>query len=461
MTPRANRKDTNADYELLRRELEYFRREHDAIGARLLRLQEDQSRTARDARRSRTLATLLHDGHRLTERAATTADVAMMMTAVLVEDMLCDKAAILRRSPGGGSFAVLFSVGLGDETPKRRLALEAPPTFCFTTDSTSPGPAEEAIARFIDTPYILWGFDAESGHAIVIGNKTQRNVNRPFEAGDRILIDGALSVFTDVRRRKQQEILLRTAKLQAEQAGTAQTRFLAKLSHELRTPLNAILGFSELIGSAEERGFDVKRCVDYGDDIHEAGSYLLALINDILHFTAFGRHAPAIAEEQVDLNLLLQDLTETMRLAAEKKGVALELRPCPEAPVIFVDPVRIRQVTLNLLANGVKFTPAGGRVSLSASLDDATGAATIEVADTGVGLTAATAAEAFTPFYQAEDVIDYAGDGVGLGLTIAKELVEAHGGEITLRNAAEGGAIARITLPPSRTLSPARADPHP
>ena len=370
---------------LLRRELEYYRREHDVIGARMLSLQEDQSRTAREARRSRTLAKLIRDGHRLADRAATSGDVAMMMTAVLLEDMLCDRAAILRRLPGDPRFSIVFSVGL-DARPSTGLALDDPPAFCFTTDTTAGGATEQALVRFLDAPYVLWAYHAKSGYAVVIGNKTQQNINRPFEAGDRELIEGALSVFMDVLSRKQQEIALRTAKLQAEQAGRAQTRFIAKLSHELRTPLNAILGFSELLGMADERGMDLKKCAAYGDDIHAAGSYLLALINDILDFTAFGRQAPAIVDRPVELNGLLVEALDTVRLAAERKGLDLSLTPIDPATEVRVDPVRMRQVLLNLLNNAVKFTPAGGRVTVAAMQDAANGAVAIEVTDTGIGM---------------------------------------------------------------------------
>jgi len=436
----------------LRRELDYYRREHDAMGARLLRLQEDQSRTAREARRSRTLAKLVRDAYRLVDRAADAAEVGAMMAVVLLEDMLCDRVAILRRLPGDHRFTVQVAVGFEGAPDAFAFGAGEPPDFCFTTTAqAAPGAPEAALTALLGVPYVLWAYDRTSGYAAAIGNKSQQNVHRPFEAGDRELIEGALSVYLDVLARKQTELALRAAKIQAEEAGRAQTRFIAKLSHELRTPLNAILGFSEVLGMAETSRLDIERCQSYAADIHEAGSYLLALINDILDFTAFGRETPAIIDAPVDLFDLLIEAQETLQAVAERKGVAIRLEPDGPSPQIRADPVRMRQATLNLLANAIKFTPSGGQVTLRARLDRETGAAVIEVADTGVGMSAEIVAEAFKPFYQAEDALDYANDGVGLGLTIAKELVEAHGGEITLESAVGVGTTARITLPPSRT----------
>lgn len=438
----------------LRRELDYYRREHDALGARLLRLQEDQSRTAREARRSRTLAKLVRDAYRLVDRAADAAEVGAMMAVVLLEDMLCDRVAILRRLPDDHRFTVQVAVGIEDAPDAFAFEAGEPPDFCFTTAEAAPGAPEAALTALLGVPYVLWAYDRTSGYAAAIGNKSQLNVHRPFEAGDRELIEGALSVYLDVLTRKQTELALRAAKIQAEEAGRAQTRFIAKLSHELRTPLNAILGFSEVLGMAETSRIDIERCQSYAADIHEAGSYLLALINDILDFTAFGRETPAIVDAPIDLIDLLIESQETLRAVAERKGVSIRLEPAGPPPQVRADPVRMRQAMLNLIANAIKFTPSGGQVTLRARIDKDTGAAAIEVVDTGVGMSAEIVAEAFKPFFQAEDAIDYANEGVGLGLTIAKELVEAHGGEIALESAVGAGTTARITLPPSRTRTP-------
>lgn len=439
----------------LRRELEYYRREYNDIGARLLRLQDEQSRTAREARRSRTLAKLIRDAYRLTDRAATPGEIGMMMCQTIIEDTLSDRVAILSRLPGGTRFAVLAAAGMDHDAIHETFQIAAPPAYFFTTALSEASPIAAELTRILDAPYILWSYDRAEGYALIMGNRMEGNIHRPFEAGDRELIDGALSVYMDVLARKQTEFELRQAKLEAEEAGRAQARFLAKLSHELRTPMNAILGFSEMIEMAKEFSIDLEACMTYGRDINEAGAYLLALIDDILDFSAFGHEDPSIVHETVDVLDLLTKADQSVRPLAERKGVDVEVNLPRPVPSVRVDPVRMRQVMVNLLGNAIKFTPVGGRVVVSAHLDPSDRRLLIDVVDNGIGMHAGDIPRVFEPFVQVKDVGDTANDGVGLGLTIAKTLVEAHGGMLLLNSTPGQGTTARVSLP----LSPAMAAP--
>ncbi len=447
--PDAPRRAAEAD--ALKREAEYYRREYNEIGARLLRLQEEQGRTLREAKRSRTLAALVREAYRRADRAATPAEVGLLISEILLESLLCDRAAILRRLAGDDKFAVLYAMGFDEADSRRGLTLADPPAFLFTTAHSDPEPAAAAMQDFVQAPYVLWAYAPDEGYALLVGNRSEGNVSRPYEPGDRALIEGALSVYVDMLARKQRELDLRSAKLEAEEAGRAQARFLAKLSHELRTPLNAILGFSEMLGLAEQFAVEIEDCVDYAKDINSAGNYLLALIEDILDFSAYGQETPALHDENVDVLDLMTKAYDNVRPMAEAKRIGIRIDLNGRVPDVRADPIRMRQVLVNLLSNAVKFTPAGGAATATARLDLATGSVVIDVADNGIGMQACHIPKVFEPFVQVHDRIDYANDGVGLGLTIAKALVEAHEGVLTLESAPDQGVTARITLPPSRT----------
>lgn len=446
---RSNAPAKPASLEGMQRELDYYREEYNAIGARLLRLQDEQSRTAREARRSRTLAKLIRDAYRMADKAGSPGEMALMMCHTIIDDTLSDRAAIMRRLPGGSRFAVLAAAGMDKDAAYETRKITAPPPFFFTSGVGPATPVATELTRVLDAPYVLWAFDRDSGYAVMLGNRTEGHIHRPFEAGDRELVDGALSVYMDVLARKQSEYELRQAKLEAEEAGRAQARFLAKLSHELRTPMNAILGFSDMIVMAKEFSIDLEAAVAYGKDIQEAGGYLLALIDDILDFSAFGLEDPTIDRESVDPLDLIAKAEQSVRQLATSKGVAVEVNLPRPVESIAVDPVRMRQVLANLIGNAIKFTPGGGRVVVSAHQDDGADALLIDVSDTGIGLDASDIPRVFEPFVQVRDSGDVANDGVGLGLTIAKTLVEAHGGRLTLSSTPGQGAVARVILPRS------------
>ncbi len=441
----------------LTQERDFYRREYNQLGARLLRLQDEQSRALREARRSRMLAKLIGDAYRLTDKAAAPGELALMMCHAVIADTLWDRVAILRRLPGGDRFAILAAAGMDRDAAYDTHLIATPPPFLFTTVATGLSPVATELTRILETPFVLWSYDQDSGFALIVGNRTEGNIHRPFEADDRELVDGALSVFKDIVARKQSEYELRQAKLDAEAAGRAQARFLARLSHELRTPMNAILGFSDMILMARDFDLDLDGCIAYGRDIQEAGGYLLALIEDILDFSAFGLEAPIMSLERADALDLIAKADQSVRPMAERKGVAIEARLPKPVPNMKVDPVRMRQVLVNLIGNAVKFTPRGGRVIVSALYDPSADAVVFEIADNGVGMAPADLARAFDPFQQFGNADgDSANGGVGLGLTIAKTLVEAHGGELTLTSAPGAGTTARVSLP----LAPATAAPQ-
>ncbi|MEK0081884.1 HWE histidine kinase domain-containing protein [Benzoatithermus flavus] len=195
----------------LERELAYYRRECNDLGARLLRLQEEQSSAFREARRSRTVAKLIREAHRLADTGVPSDELAGPVLEIIVDNTMCDRAALLSESPvGSGRFTVLRAIGLGEQ-PLAVSVVPDPPSFFFTTAQTPlESPAYE-LTGILQLPYVLWAYDRSTGYALIIGNRLEANVSRPFEPGDQELIEGGLSVYLDVlarRRAEEAQILL-------------------------------------------------------------------------------------------------------------------------------------------------------------------------------------------------------------------------------------------------------------
>jgi len=226
-------------------------------------------------------------------------------------------------------------------------------------------------------------------------------------------------------------------------ASRAKSEFLANMSHELRTPLNAIIGFSDLIGR------DVpgdERVGEYAGHIHRAGQHLLGIISDILDISKiesgsfelnYGRH-PVV--EIVTASVAL------IRPRLDAKTQLLEVKVPGDLPEIVADARRIKQVLLNLLSNANKFTPDGGKIALIAAAERS-GAITFAVTDTGIGMTAEQTAHALKPFAQVDSGYARLQEGTGLGLPLAKALVEQHGGRFVIHSAPDAGTTVAFTLP--------------
>ena len=249
---------------------------------------------------------------------------------------------------------------------------------------------------------------------------------------------------------------LRLSEAQLAEASRAKSDFIARMSHELRTPLNAIIGFSEMIREAMIGPLDA-RYRSYGADIHSAGRHLQNVINDILDISKIEGGRLELQDEPVSIIDMLESCRRIVAAMAEATGVALSLDVPPSLPLIRCDALRFRQIMLNLMSNAVKFTPAGGSATVAAAIED--GFAVIAVADTGIGMREEDIAIALEPFRQ---VSNDAGDrwtrrfgGTGLGLPLAKTLVELHGGTLEIESAPRRGTKVRIRLPLERAAAAA------
>jgi cell cycle sensor histidine kinase DivJ len=262
-------------------------------------------------------------------------------------------------------------------------------------------------------------------------------------------IDGApadiVAVTRDISERKVQERALVEARDAAMSASRAKTAFLANMSHELRTPLNAIIGFSEVMTREMFGPVGSPRYQEYSRLIHESGGHLLELINSVLDMSKIEAGKFELFEELFDLEEVTNAAVRFVKLQAEHSGVALSAVIAPGARRIFADKRAIKQILLNLLTNGVKFTPRGGQVRVTAQVD-AQGLE-ILVKDTGTGISKTDLEKLGRPFEQVEGAATRAREGTGLGLAMVKSLAAMHGGEAVLESALGEGTMVRVRLP--------------
>ena len=233
---------------------------------------------------------------------------------------------------------------------------------------------------------------------------------------------------------------LAQAKEAAESANHAKSEFLANMSHELRTPLNGILGFAELL----ELELDDPAQQEYAQTIRTSGEHLLALVTDILDLAKIEAGRMDFNMAPVNLPALLGDVVAMQRGHAQTKNLTLELIETDLPPQVFSDDIRLRQILLNLMSNALKFTEQGS-VTVRARQDGAR--VRIEVEDTGVGISQADQSIIFEKFRQSDSFMTRSQQGTGLGLTLAKELVEHMGGDIGVQSTLGSGSVFYVRVP--------------
>jgi len=236
----------------------------------------------------------------------------------------------------------------------------------------------------------------------------------------------------------------------AQEGLRAKSDFLANMSHELRTPLNAVIGFSEIICREVMGPIGNRKYLEYAVDLHNSGKYLLQLINDILDLTKIGAGRLALDDDLLNVADLVDSCIRMMRHRAELQGVVLYQSVSPEIRAIRGDERRLRQIVLNLLNNSVCFTPAGGTITVKSWIEHER--LLIEVKDTGVGISEEDLPIVFEPFGQVDNAFNRKGGGTGLGLPLAKKLVEIHQGTLEILSARGQGTAVRLTFPPHRVV---------
>ena len=259
----------------------------------------------------------------------------------------------------------------------------------------------------------------------------------------------AHALATEIERRRELELSLRKALERAESASRAKSDFLAMMSHELRTPLNAIGGHVQLV-EMELHGPINDRQRDALSRVQRSQRHLLALINDVLNLVRAESAAVEFQTEPIALLPFLSDVTELLGPLFTSADIGLEVRAAQSAdpPSVSADREKVHQIVLNLLGNALKFTPAGGSVSIEVGpADDARSLIRIDVRDTGVGIPADKLEQIFQPFVQLGASASEQRRGIGLGLSISRALARGMGGDLSASRGPECGSILSLTLP--------------
>ena len=275
-----------------------------------------------------------------------------------------------------------------------------------------------------------------------------------------------VAVMRDVTARKDEEHAIEDARVQAERANVAKSRFLATMSHELRTPLNAIIGFSEMLREEDALMIGAKQRHDYAHLINESGHHLLSVVNGILDMSKIESGNFELVPEPVAPERVIAECCELLALRARQAGIELEVRLADALPGIIADKRALLQIMLNLLSNAVKFTNRGGKITVTAAAESGhrwlrpcksvmNPAMTIvkppiwssRSRTPGWGSGSEDLPRVGEPFFQARSSYDRRHDGTGLGVSIVKGLLALHGGWMEIESRVGEGTRATVHLP--------------
>jgi PAS domain S-box-containing protein len=271
----------------------------------------------------------------------------------------------------------------------------------------------------------------------------------------RVSIDQAISgivAIRDMTETRGRESALRDALREAQLAIRARNVFLANMSHELRTPLNAIIGFAEtlrlrLFGTLNDRQ------ADYIADIETSGRHLLTLINGILNYARLEKGDWQPAAESVDVSLAVAASCRMLVDKAGRRQIALRQTCAERLPQLYCDPVALRQIVINLVDNAIKFSPVESVIEVAASLMPSGDRLLLAVTDQGIGIHQADQRRILEPFIQAAQASTRDHEGLGLGLSIVKHLVDAHQAELQLESVPGHGTTISVIWPAERLLA--------
>jgi two-component system cell cycle sensor histidine kinase PleC len=263
--------------------------------------------------------------------------------------------------------------------------------------------------------------------------------------GSSLMGSYAVSLSEAVLRQRTREAE-RAAKLEAQLANKIKSEFIANMSHELRTPLNSVLGFSKLLTEHEHRKLTDEDIVEYARLVQDAATHLLTVINNILDISKLHSGSFMLDPSDVQVADALDDSIANFEKSITDHGQQLACQIASDLPIIQGDEQKLRQTFSNLIGNAIKFTPPGGTIAIEA-VNAPNRDIVVTIRDTGVGMTEEEIRVALAPFGQADASRTRWREGSGLGLPIAKALVDLHGGTIEIRSTKGQGTEVTVRLP--------------
>jgi len=264
--------------------------------------------------------------------------------------------------------------------------------------------------------------------------------------------DTFYAVFKDSSARKKGEEELRSARREVQKATSAKAELLAKVSHEIRTPLNAIVGFAEVMMAERFGPVGNERYREYLKDIHDAGTHLVTLLNDLLDLSKIETGRLELAFANVNVNDITQQCVAVMQPQANRARIIIRTALAPGLHRVVADERALRQIVLNLLINSIRFTGPGGQVIISTLLSD-NAEVLLRVRDTGIGMSEKDIEAALEPFRQTATAGSWGSGGTGLGLPLTKALAEANHANFSIKSAPDAGTLVEIAFPPSRVVT--------
>ena len=264
-------------------------------------------------------------------------------------------------------------------------------------------------------------------------------------------IINVVTVAVDISDRKVVERALQDAKEVAEAGNRTKSEFLASMSHELRTPLNAVMGFADVMRVEMLGPIGNPKYLEYAEDIRASAEHLLHIINDMLDVSAIESGKLDLVESNVDVGRAIDDVIRLIKGRADSSAVSIVWRESEPLPQLRGDARRLKQILINILSNSIKFTPAGGRISLASALLDG-GGLELAITDTGIGIAEQDIPIAKARFGRIESAANRKYPGTGLGLTLAIELMKLHGGDLEISSTVGKGTTVTLLFPPERTL---------
>ena len=259
----------------------------------------------------------------------------------------------------------------------------------------------------------------------------------------------------DAILRHRARVAEHSARIETELAGKVKSEFISNMSHELRTPLNTVIGFSKLLREHQSRRLQDQDIIEYATLIHDAAGHLLSVINDILDMSKIQSGKFALDAHDISLGEIIDGAVGRFRSAADEAGVQLEYRIDAAMQPVRGDLKKLNQIADILVSNAVKFTREGGIVSVEAMRMNG-GGAVLVVRDTGIGMSEEEINVALMPFGQVDGTRSRWREGAGLGLPIAKALIELHGGRLEIRSMKTKGTEVAVILPGGHQMSMAQ-----